>query len=261
MKLILALLIALLWTATTAYAAQAPVVPPYATLGGQSTISVSNSSSRVALPANTNVFGAVTLFNAGSTDLYVALGDVTVAATTSNTLIKAGTSIAFWVNQNTYVAAITASSTSTLVLYQASGPINLTGAGSSGGGGGNVTIVGPLGQTTMSASVPVTLASNQSSVGVTATPASAAATTTSVSVGVSSAQALAGGTRKYLSLANQSATAVVACALAGTAVLNAAGSLTLPPYSSYTWESSYVPSDAVNCIASAATTPLTIVSQ
>ena len=45
------------------------------------------------------------------------------------------------------------------VLSGLQGIINAVNAG--GGGGGSVTIAGPLGQTTMSASLPVTIASDQ----------------------------------------------------------------------------------------------------
>lgn len=92
------------------------------------------------------------------------------------------------------------------------------------------------------------------------TPTTAAATTTAVTVTNSSAQALAGGSRKYLMIKNESASAFVACKFAGTAALNTAGSITLAPYSAFTWESSFVPNDAVNCISSVASSPATLVS-
>lgn len=95
---------------------------------------------------------------------------------------------------------------------------------------------------------------------VTVAPASAAATTTAATVGTSSALALAGATRTYLMIKNESASAFISCKLAGTAALNTAGSITIAPYASISWEGSYVPSDAVNCIASASSTPATLVS-
>ena len=96
---------------------------------------------------------------------------------------------------------------------------------------------------------------------VTPTPTSSAATTTAASVGVASAQALASGTRVYLAFKNESTSAFVACTLEATAALNTAGSITLPPYASWAWEGSYIPSNALSCIASGAATPLTIVSK
>lgn len=80
-----------------------------------------------------------------------------------------------------------------------------------------------------------------------------------VTVGVASAQALAAGAAtKYLQIFNASATATIACRLGAAAVLNGAGSITLPPQWAATWDGSFVPSDAVNCIASVASTPATI---
>lgn len=91
-------------------------------------------------------------------------------------------------------------------------------------------------------------------------PSTGAVTTTGASVGVASAAALAAGDRDYLLLNNASASAFVACNFGGAAVINGAGSITMSPYQSYVWESSFVPNDAINCIASAAATPLTILS-
>jgi len=68
----------------------------------------------------------------------------------------------------------------------------------------------------------------------------------------------AGQASIFLDLVNESATATVACALGATAVLNGAGSITLPPLWHRSWEGTFVPTDAVNCIASAGSTPATI---
>jgi len=125
----------------------------------------------VALPTTAVPYGSFTIYNSGSVDAYYQKGGAGCTATTSSPSIRiaAGTSITDWVGANTYVCAITGSSSATLLLWQATGPIAFAGGGGSGGGsGGNVTIVGPLGQTTMSASVPVAIASNQSGVPVTA---------------------------------------------------------------------------------------------
>jgi hypothetical protein len=114
-----------------------PQPPPYASLGGQVAISATSSSSRVALPASTTAFGAVTIYNSSATvDAYVALGDSTIVALSSagtcaapvytQCLVKAGTSIVIWANGNTYVAGITAASTASLVIYQGSGAVQLS---------------------------------------------------------------------------------------------------------------------------------------
>lgn len=97
-------------------------------------------------------------------------------------------------------------------------------------------------------------------IAVSSAPVSSAATTTAATIGATSAQALAGGTRKYLLIKNESASAFIACRFAGTAALNTAGSITLAPYAGFTWEGTFVPSDAINCIASAGSTPATIVT-
>ena len=78
-------------------------------------------------------------------------------------------------------------------------------------------------------------------------------------IGAASGQAVAAGTAVvFLDLVNQSATATIACAFGAPAVLNGAGSITIPPLWHRSWEGSFVPTDAVNCIASAAATPATI---
>ena len=83
---------------------------------------------------------------------------------------------------------------------------------------------------------------------------------TAVTVGATSTAALAANKAAiYLMLANPSAAGgnTVTCAFGVAAVANAAGTVTVAPGQSYTWESSYVPTDAVNCIASGST-PFTV---
>lgn len=64
----------------------------------------------------------------------------------------------------------------------------------------------------------------------------------------------------YLMLMNPSAAGgnTLSCAFGTTAVANAAGDITIAPGQSYTWEGSYAPVDAISCISSGASTPLTI---
>ena len=90
-------------------------------------LSVSNSSSRVALPTGT----VVVVYNTGTVAAYVQLGNGSVTATTSNDVIPPGGWMAFTIGANTNLAAITASSTTTLNLSGGSGLA--TGSGSNGG--------------------------------------------------------------------------------------------------------------------------------
>jgi len=78
-------------------------------------------------------------------------------------------------------------------------------------------------------------------------------------IGASSTSVLASATVRYfLSITNQSAVNNVACNLGGTAVINGAGSIDIPPGWQLVWEGTYVPLDAVNCIASGSSTPITV---
>jgi hypothetical protein len=91
-------------------------------------------------------------------------------------------------------------------------------------------------------------------------PTSAAGSAGPVTVSTTSTQALASSAlgRRFLAIDNESITATVACAFGTTAALNTAGSWTIPPGMTRTWNGSFVPSDAVNCVASATGTPVTI---
>lgn len=95
---------------------------------------------------------------------------------------------------------------------------------------------------------------------VTNVPASTPGSFSAVTVGVSSAQALAAVyARHYLHIWNDSTTATIACNLGGAAVINGAGSITIPPGMDNSWDgAAFVPPDQVNCIASSASTPVTI---
>lgn len=84
--------------------------------------------------------------------------------------------------------------------------------------------------------------------------------TTAVTVGTSSAKALAqNAASRYLGIFNLSSTASIACSFGAnsTAALNAAGSIQLPPLGGFVWDV-VVPTDQLNCIASAVSTPMTI---
>lgn len=51
---------------------------------------------------------------------------------------------------------------------------------------------------------------------------------------------------------------VIACSFGGTAALDSAGSWTIPPGETRTWNGSFVPAEAIDCIAGAVATPVTI---
>lgn len=93
---------------------------------------------------------------------------------------------------------------------------------------------------------------------VVAAPRSAM-TVAGCTVGAASAQCLAASTANFwIQVQNTHATNQVACSWGGTAALNAAGSFMLAPGQSASWGvmSGGVPTNALNCIASGAATPL-----
>ena len=92
-------------------------------------LSASSSSSNVALPTG----ATVVVYNTGSVAAYVKLGGSSVTATTGADVVPAGGWMAFTVGANTYLAAITASGSTTLNLSGGSGLA--TGAGGGGSGG------------------------------------------------------------------------------------------------------------------------------
>jgi hypothetical protein len=83
---------------------------------------------------------------------------------------------------------------------------------------------------------------------------------TPVTVGTGSAQASGSHLRTYLALLNVSTTATVYCTLDGSAALATAtaGQITLLPSSGFVWSGGKVPTNQINCIASASSTPFTI---
>lgn len=95
---------------------------------------------------------------------------------------------------------------------------------------------------------------------VVALPSNGAGSASGLTVGITSSQALGAAVigRKFLAIDNESTTATVACAFGAPAAINAAGSFTIPPGFTRTWDGTFVPNDAVSCIASAGATPVTI---
>lgn len=149
MKRLLALSAGLLMVFGGVAAAQVPsaMPAPFSSLGGAVTVAASSVSANAQLPASLTAFGAVTIYNKGTTDAYFALGGSGAVATTTGSctltgpscIVPAGTSITVWVNGNGYIAAITASSTTTLVVYQASGAVSFRAPSGSGSGSSGVT--------------------------------------------------------------------------------------------------------------------------
>ena len=97
---------------------------------GAKSLAVTNASASTALPTTG---GNLTLFvtNIGTAVAYVALGGVSVVATTSSPPIQPGQAVAFGQGANSYIAAITASGTASLLLQSGTGvPVVTYGAGS-----------------------------------------------------------------------------------------------------------------------------------
>lgn len=96
-----------------------------------------------------------------------------------------------------------------------------------------------------------------------------------MTLGTTSVGVLGAGVRSILVITNDSTTASIACAFSKMgpvvngqqtytpipAVVNGAGSYTLPPGGSGSFGPLFVPSDPMNCIASAANTPATIMAR
>lgn len=136
----------LLLTAPLAAQQGPPSPPPVSVLGGYKEIAATSSTSRVQLPGTVATFNTVTIYNPGTVDAYFAVGGSTVVATTTPSAagtgrVAAGRSVTIWASGN-YVAAITASSATTLQIYQSNGS-GVLGVG--GGGGGSATPSGPAG--------------------------------------------------------------------------------------------------------------------
>lgn len=110
----------------------------------------------------------------------------------------------------------------------------------------------------VTASAPLPVTSSGGSVSVA--PATSAGNYAAKTITNSSTEALAAaaGGRVFLDIINESASATIACALGATAVINGAGSITIPPLWHHSWDGSFVPSDAVNCISSVASSTATI---
>jgi hypothetical protein len=121
--------------------AQNPPTPPsVAVLGGHASLAVTTGTARVALPVAVATFPAVTLINDGANEVFFKLGASSVTAAVTDVPLPAGASVTLFGGPNTYVAAITSSSTSTLRVIQFNGsPYFFGGGGLFSGTIGSVT--------------------------------------------------------------------------------------------------------------------------
>lgn len=106
----------------------APVnINPYA-VAGTTTLSMTTSSARVALPTTGTT---VLVYNSGTTNAHIKLGNSSVTAATTDQLVLPGTMFAIGnpAGANVDIAAIMESSTGTLSISTGSGSPFATGAG------------------------------------------------------------------------------------------------------------------------------------
>lgn len=260
-------------------------VTGFAPAGTFATLTATGSSASVALPA-----GAVVVFsNTGTTAVSCTLGIGSATAVASNNVIQSGSWMAMTVGSNTFGACIdqTGSASNVVVLSGGSGLPTGAGGGGSGGGGGAVTIADAADAsqggvadaacatdngsctvvsllkrenqrlTTVNTTLGTPLQAG-GTVSITAI-ARAARNFPGATVGVASAQALAASTATvFLQIQNTHASNTVACAFGVAAVLNSSTSVQLAAGQSASWgpNTGGVPTGALNCIASQASTPL-----
>lgn len=108
---------------------------------GTASLSVTASSGSVALPAG-NFGNNVTIQNIGSNEAFIAFGSSSVVATTSSEPVQASSARCFTTPNTTFIAAITASSTTTLRISQGTGPCSISYRGGASGGGSLVVAAG-----------------------------------------------------------------------------------------------------------------------
>ena len=109
---------------------------------GAASLSVTAVSGRVAFPST----GAPILFvtNTGTGTAYILAGSVTAVATTANTVLSPGQSVTLAQGSNGYLAAITASGTTTLTLQSGTGVPTIVYGTLTTPGGTQTTIPAPI---------------------------------------------------------------------------------------------------------------------
>lgn len=135
LKWIAGIIVALLALAAPALA-QAPFVRVSPTV----TLAVTSSSATVAIGTSTRI-STLWICNTGSNDAYIFFGDSTVVADTTGTILRSGVCGNISPDGKTNLAAVTASSTTTLVITPGAGVLYGTGGGGSGGGGGGAVTI------------------------------------------------------------------------------------------------------------------------
>lgn len=119
-------LICLLFLFASAASAAAQTVQPFSPTAASVSLSVSSVSSRVALPSS----GPTALVvNTGAATAYLNFGNSSVAATTSGIILSPGCAAALNANGQSYLAAITSASTTTLSVATGSGLPTLPNSG------------------------------------------------------------------------------------------------------------------------------------
>lgn len=143
---------------SAAEAQSAPPPSPVSVLYGTVVLAVSSGSARVALPASAAPYIGLTICNDGSSDAYFALGDVTVTATTSSFVSKAGSCLSgLWAANASYLAATTSGSGVTaLTIYQGNGPIPRSSGAGNASGPYQVTYIGHQTALTLASSTALT---------------------------------------------------------------------------------------------------------
>lgn len=127
---------------STAGAQGPPQPPPTVVVAQPSTsLAVTTSSARVALPVPGTGFIDVYVYNDGTATAFFVLGNSSVVATTTGVPVPPGMGVNAWVGAATNLAGITAAGSTTLRVTQANGPVAARGFNPAASGG--VTPTGP----------------------------------------------------------------------------------------------------------------------
>lgn len=118
-------------------------------IGGNASLSVTTTTASVQLPASLTAYPAVVIAPAPgqNQEVFFKLGGSSVAALLTSPSLPAGGICLASVGPNGYVAAITASGSSTLRITQLTQCPQQTGLASSSGGGNTPTVVAPYSYT------------------------------------------------------------------------------------------------------------------
>lgn len=253
----------------------APAIPQVTGVGmtvcSTPTQAVTTSSANAQLSACGNT---VQVWNVGTVEAFVAFGATNATVATANSdSIPAGSFKTYGVLANLrYMAAITASSSTTLRISVGVG-FPSAGVGGGAGGGGSTSVTqgtvpwvdsitlwggGTLGAMANYGTSPGAVLVPGVNAYVTP-PARAARNFPGCTVGATSGSCLAANTAVgFLQIENTAASNAIACAFGATAVLNSSTSVQLAPGQGASWGpgTGGVPTGQMNCIAAGAGTPL-----